>query len=176
MRRTEDAEAAARTEAAVRAFGAPHVLVATGTAAAPTSLVSFAVSRGCLAFAVELGCRGAVSADALAIARRGVRNVLAHFGLTAGQPDCPYAGPLWRIPDTTRYLYAPCGGVFEPLSALGAQVEAGAPAGRIHDLDDPGAEPRTVCFARAGVQFCRRGPAWVERGNCLAVVAVPDAD
>ena len=62
------------------------------------------------------------------------------------------------------------------LSALGAQVEAGAPAGRIHDLDDPGAEPRTVCFARAGVQFCRRGPARVERGNCLAVVAVPDAD
>ena len=95
MRRPADAAAARSIEAAVRAFGAPNVLVVTGNAAASTTLVGAALSRGLVTFAVELGCRGSVAAGALAIARRGIRNMLVHFGLTAGEP-CVVPPPVGK--------------------------------------------------------------------------------
>ncbi len=176
MRRPADAAAAQSTEAAVRAFGAPQVLVTTSKSVAPTTLVGAALTQGLVSFAVELGGGGSVSPGALAIARRGVRNMLVHFGLISGVPDSPYTGPLWEISLPDCCLYAPRDGVFEPLTEPGAQVADGDAAGRIHDIDDPDAEPMTVHFARPGLQICRRVPARVERGNCLAVVAALGAE
>jgi len=176
IQRPSDAAAAQSIEAAVRAFGAPHVLVAASNAAAPTTLVGAALSQGLVSFGVELGCGGSVSAGALSIARRGIRNMMVHFGLKAGEPDSPYTGPLWEITHPDCFLYAPRAGIFEPLTELGAQVAAGEAAGRIHDLDDPDAEPATVLFARPGVQVSRRAQARLQRGNCLSVVAVPSAE
>jgi predicted deacylase len=65
------------------------------------------------------------------------------------------------------YCYAPDGGLFEPLIELGAEVDAGTPAGLIHAHDTPWREPATARYSRRGTVICRRVPGRVERGDCL---------
>src|SRR3546814_5465481 len=82
---------------------------------------------------------GRVSIDALAICRRGVRNVLAHLGVVEAPPP-PAASSGSRVlglPGTRAYVYATADGVFEPFHENGATVAAGQPAGRIHFTWDP---------------------------------------
>ena len=177
LRRHADPDLDARTEAAMRSFGAPLAVAADpgGT----RTLIAAAAVAGTVAFAVELGRAGMVSPAALAIARAGVAGVLAHAGIMPGKVTplgaTPYAGPLWRIADDHAFVYAPTDGVFEPLHELGAEVAAGQEAGRIHVLDRPATAPTTVHFRAGGLMFARRAPGIVRHGNCVAVVAAPEA-
>ena len=168
MRFQDDKALDDRTESAMRSFGAPLAIVAGR--GGRTSLVGAAAHQAKAAFAVELGSCGRVSARALEIARAGIKGLLAHAGILSGESH-PYAGPLWEIASPEDYLLAPVGGVFEPFRELGAQVEAGEEAGRIHHLDRPAATPTTVPFPRAGMMFARRAPGTVATGNCIAAIA-----
>src|SRR3546814_3003178 len=83
---------------------------------------------------------GRVSIDALAICRRGVRNVLAHLGVVEAPPP-PAASSGSRVlglPGTRAYVYATADGVLEPFHENGATVAAGQPAGRINFTWHPG--------------------------------------
>ena len=170
LRRHADPDLDARTEAAMRSFGAPLALAADPGGA--RTLIAAAAAAGTVAFAVELGRAGTVSPAALAIARAGVAGVLAHAGIMSGEAT-PYAGPLWRIAAADGFVYAPSDGVFEPFHELGAEVAAGQGARRVHTLDRPAAPPTTVCFRAGGLMFARRAPGIVRHGNCVAVVAAP---
>ena len=133
--------------------GAPRVLVTVGTE-----------MRGC----------GAVSPDALAICRRGVRNVLRHLGLMEGKETLPRAdGPILELRGPPAYVYATADGVFEPFHANGEKVSAGQPAGRIHPIWDVSAEPVTLRYGIDGIVYARRHPGRVAPGNCCLVVASP---
>ena len=172
LRRHADPDLDARTEAAMRSFGAPLAVAADPGGA--RTLIAAAADAGKVAFAVELGRAGMVSPAALAIARAGVAGVLAHAGIMSGEATA-YTGPLWRIAGDDAFVYAPTDGVFEPLHELGAEVAAGQEAGRIHVLDRPATTPTTVHFRAGGLMFSRRAPGIVRHGNCVAVVAAPEA-
>ena len=178
MRRSADAAANRRMEAALRSLGAPLALVAAGGPG--RSLVAAAVAAGKLAVAMELGSGGRVSAAALAAARTGVAGFLAHAGILPGPtsppvspPVSPHAGPLWRAPAPGDGVLAPGAGVFEPLLAPGDRVAAGQGVGRIHQPDRPELAPTPVAGHQAGLVIARRSPGRVADGQCLAVIARP---
>ncbi len=168
LRHHEDPDLVARSEAALRSFGAPLALA--GAPGEGRTLIATAVRLHKVAFAVELGCGGRVSPAALEIARAGLAGFLAHTGIMPGEPT-PYTGPLWRIVGNDAFVYAPTAGVFEPFHMLGDDVAAGRPAGCIHDLARPAKPPTQVSFGCGGLMFACRAPGIVDHGNCLSVVA-----
>lgn len=159
---------------AVLAFGAPLTVVIDNLGEPRTSTAT-AVRAGLVTIGTELAGAGTVSPDALAICRRGVRNVLAHFGVLDPASATPPARPdaILRIPGHDGYVLAPTAGVFEPFHALGARVSAGQEAGRIHNLVNPSREPEVVRYGAGGIVYGQRQPGRVVIGNCCVTVAAP---
>ena len=159
---------------AVLAFGAPLTVVIDNLGEPRTSTAT-AVRAGLVTIGTEMAGAGTVSLDALDICRRGVRNVLAHFGLLDAEIATPPGRPdgILRIPGHDGYVLATSAGVFEPFHALGARVEAGQEAGRIHNLVDPSRKPEIVRYGATGIVYGRRQPGRVVIGNCCATVAAP---
>jgi len=165
-----------RNIAAVRAFAAPLTVVIDNLGEPRTSTAS-AVRAGLVTVGTEMAGGGTVSLEALDICRKGVRNVLAHLGILQG-PKTPTDAPpkedtILRIPGHDGYVLATRDGVFEPFHALGAQVEAGQEAGRIHNLGDPTCEPVILRYASHGIVYGLRNPGRVVIGNCCVTVAAP---
>ena len=156
--------------AALRAFGAPYTYI-SGSAqgqGGDQTLGSGADRRGSISLGTELGGCGTVSSAGLAIAERGLRNLMVHMGIL------PQA--YWVEPPATRfldvrgenyYIYAPENGVFEPLVALGDMVVARQPAARIHTPETPWRPPVELEFQAEGIVMCQRIPARTKRGDCL---------
>ena len=166
-----DPAALARTVAAVRAFGAPCAYLqgrAEGQGGVRT-LGAQAEARGILSIATELGGAGTVTPAAVEVARRGVRNLLAHVGILPAamhqEPDRPTR--IVSISHADDWTYAPVPGVFEPLALPGEEVRAGQPAARLHTPEAPWTKPVEIAFARGGLLLCRRHPGRAERGDCL---------
>lgn len=169
-----DAEHRKRNIAAVLAFGAPLTVVIDNLGEPRTSTAT-AVRAGLTTVGTEMAGAGTVSLDALDICRRGVRNVLAHFGVLPPHDARPLPGPegILRIPGRDGYVLASCDGVFEPFHPLGAKVRAGEEAGRIHNLADPARVPEVLRYAADGIVYGRRQPGRVVAGNCCVTVAAP---
>lgn len=170
----EDPALRRRNVDAVLAFGAPLTVVIDNLGEPRTSTAT-AVRNGLVTVGTEMAGAGTVSIDALDICRRGVRNVLAHFGVLdaaiASTPARPDA--ILRIPGHDGYVFATTAGVFEPFHALGEHVEAGQEAGRIHNLVDPRRPPEVVRYGASGMVYGRRQPGRVVIGNCCVTVAAP---
>ena len=163
----------ARNVAAVRAFGAPNMVV-IGNLGDPRTATAAACRAGLTTVGTEMRGGGTVSLDALDICRRGVRNVLAHLGVIAPTGAAPQeAGDILELPGPAAYVYATDDGVFEPFHDLGTPVSAGQPAGRIHRPWDTGFRPVTLDYALSGIVFGRRHLGRVAPGNCVLVVAAP---
>lgn len=161
--------------AAVLAFDAPVAVVIDNLGDTRTAMAT-AVRHGLIAVGTEMAGAGAVSLDALAICRRGVRNVLAHLGVLPPTSQSPPTGgtrTILTIPGPDGFVLATADGVFEPFHPLGADVTAGQPAGRIHKLADPSREPETIFYAADGIVYGRRQPGRVVVGNCCVTVAAP---
>lgn len=154
--------------AALRAFGAPHAYLqgrAEGQGGLRT-LGAVAEEHGAISIATELGGAGTVTPAALAIARRGLRSLLAHAGILAGMAPAS-ATRIVSVSHADDWTYAPEPGVFEPLALPGDEVATGQPAARLHTPETPWKPPVTISFARAGLVLCRRQPGRAERGDCL---------
>ena len=160
--------------AATLAFGAP-MTVAIDNRGDPRTATASAARAGLTVVGTEMAGAGAVSIDALALCRRGVRNVLAHLGaLPPEMADPPKtASRVYELPGPNAYVLATDEGVFEPFHANGAVVRAGQPAGRIHFLVDPSRRPAELAYGADGVLYGRRQPGKVRPGNCCLVVARP---
>jgi predicted deacylase len=166
----EDAARTALLRQALLAFGAPLVYLAAPAQGqgADQTLGGAAARQGVLALGTELGGAGTVTPAAVDMARRGVRNLLAHLGIMPASALVPSPMPtrvLGVAPD--GFLYAPENGVFEPSAAPGDMVVAGQPAGRIHCPETPWAPPVELTFPGGGFVLCRRVPARTVRGDCL---------
>jgi predicted deacylase len=159
---------------AVLAFGAPLTVVIDNLGEPRTSTAT-AVRAGLVTIGTEMAGAGTVSLDALEICRRGVRNVLAHFGVLDAATASPPARPdaILRIPGHDGYVLATTAGVFEAFHPLGARVEVGQAAGRIHNLIDPSRAPEIVRYGASGMVYGRRQPGLVVVGNCCITVAAP---
>jgi predicted deacylase len=155
--------------AAIRAFGAPYAYLqgrAEGQGGVRT-LGAVAEARGILSIATELGGAGTLTPSILAMARLGVRRVLAHAGLIDAPAEPPAPTRIIRIGEADDWTYATAPGVFEPLVVPGDTVQAGQPAARIHTPEAPWQPPTDIAFQRGGLVVCRRQPGRAERGDCL---------
>ncbi|MEO3471398.1 succinylglutamate desuccinylase/aspartoacylase family protein [Roseomonas sp. CAU 1739] len=157
--------------AALRAFGAPYTYIQGGAQGqgGDQTLGAGADRRGSIALGTELGGAGAVNASGLAIAERGLRNLLVHLGILGREHwvEPPVATRFLDVRGPEMYVYAPENGVFEPLVELGDTVAIGTPAARIHVPETPWLPPVEIAFKAAGIVMCKRIPARTKRGDCL---------
>ena len=114
---------------------------------------------------------GAVSPEALALCKQGIRNVLGHLGLIDVAPSPTGATELLELPGARAFVYAPTDGIFEPVHRLGTRVSRGDLAGRIHCLWDADRPPEPVIYAADGILYGLRPIGRVRPGNCCLVVA-----
>src|SRR5258708_32668570 len=77
---TDDPALHRKNVAAARAFDAPLIVV-VGNLGDPRTATAAACRAGLITIGTEMGGGGTVSPEALAICRRGVRNVLPHLGV-----------------------------------------------------------------------------------------------
>ena len=159
-----------RTVALARAFGAPYHVMNREVDGGHT-LQATAERQGVISLSSELGGGNRVNLQGLAIAERGVRNVLRHLGMIEGEPEPGEAATrVMTLPDPESYGFAPCPGIFRPYHPLGAWVEAGEPAGAIYDIEDPSAPPAVMAFRRSGMLWAVRGQGRIEAGDSAAVM------
>lgn len=167
-RRPDTPEALERATELMRVFGAPIGYLVVGGGWGGHTLTAAAARVGIRHMSTELAGGGQVTPAALRIAEGGVRRVLHALGaLTTSPPPVEHKTRLMQVAGPDYYCYAPEPGLFEPLVDLGAEVDAGTPAGLIHPHDTPWREPALARFARAGTVICKRVPGRVERGDCL---------
>ncbi len=160
---------AAAKRAALEAFRAPYGYIVSD-AREDRTIIAGTDRAGVVAIGTELGGAGTVTRTTLGVARRGVQNLLYHFGIMEGEIE----GEPSRLTEVTGpdyYLHAPGAGLFEPEFDLGDTVEAGQRAGLIHYMDDPALPPREVHFKAGGLVICRRPILRVELGDCLGHLA-----
>ncbi|MGG5817849.1 succinylglutamate desuccinylase/aspartoacylase family protein [Falsiroseomonas sp. HW251] len=168
----DDAGLQAKTLAMADAFGAPITLLLREVNAGPT-LLAAAEKHGVVALSSELGGGGRLNPAALAITKRGVRNLLRHAGVLEGLPATGEYGPSRRmtVPDLAHYVFAPADGIWEAADPLNTTVEAGAPAGLLHRIEDPAAPPIQLSYKATGLLWCARFAGRVKAGDPVAVIA-----
>jgi len=159
-----------RTVALARAFGAPlHVM--NREADGSRTLQSTAEAQGVISISSELGGGNRLSPRGLAIARKGLWNVLRYLRMADGEPEpCETPTEVKVLPDPESYGFAPAAGIFCPLHELGTSVRAGEPAAAIYAIDDPLRPPAIMEFRRSGMLWALRGQGRIEAGDAAAVV------
>jgi predicted deacylase len=170
MKFSADPALQAKTRAAQAAFGAPHGYIARGQQGqgADQNTSGAAERAGKVLIGTELGGSGTVTPVALAIAERGLNNLLVHAGILP--PERRIETPktrLFEIGGQDYFVYATQEGVFEPLVELGDTVVKGQPAARIHTPETPSRSPAEIAFDHDGFVLCKRIPARTARGDCL---------
>jgi predicted deacylase len=163
-----------RTLDAASAFGAPFNVVFWGVDEGAT-FTSCVERRGAISLGTELGGWGRVNVEGVRIGRRGIDNVLRHFGVVEGTPetaqrDGSTATRHMMVRDPACYAFAPAAGLFEPCNLTGDAVQAGAPAGWLHFVEDVDRDPIRIDYQRDGVLWMAAGPGRVSRGDAVAVV------
>lgn len=139
-------------------------------------LVGEAERQGKVVASTELGGGGHVTAEVHRLTASGLRNVLRHEGVLAGEPvtRASLGLPEQRILMATElenYLLAPESGLWEVVVDLGQHVDAGDAVGRIHFLERPDREPEVVHALTEGIVCTVRAIAPTRQGDCVVVVA-----
>lgn len=172
MHRIADPALMAKTLAAAEAFGAPYNVVFAGVDEGAT-FTSSVERRGIISLGTELGGWGRVKIEGLRIARRGIRRLMHHVGVTETGLDDSDGDPATRhmqVGDRAHYAFSPQVGTFEPCNLVGQTVKAGDPAGYLHFVEDVDRDPVEVTYKRDGVLWMSAGPGRVARGDTVAVV------
>jgi len=139
-------------------------------------LVGEAERQGKTVVSTELGGGGHVTAAIHRLARRGLANVLRHFGVLEGEVETRESlglppQTLLMATDVSDYLLAPVSGLFETVVDLGQRVGEGDLVGRIHSLERPELEPEPIVAGNDGVVCVVRAIATTEQGDNVVVVA-----
>jgi N-alpha-acetyl-L-2,4-diaminobutyrate deacetylase len=132
--------------------------------------------QGKIVITTEMGGGEPIPAAVHRLTQSGLRNVLVHFGVLAGEKQTRQQLGLpptrWvQSLDRDDYRMAPESGIYENLVTLGAQVEAGQPVGQIHFIERPDRKPTPVVAPTAGILLATRAPALVAQGDCVACIA-----
>jgi predicted deacylase len=168
----QDPQVTERALAALRLFGAPlSVLWQTGS---DLSFASHAAMRyGAPYLGGEYGGGGTVSRDGVALVTSGISRLLAHMGITAPASAAPAgAVRMVKVPSRQYFVYAPEPGLFEPAVELGETVREGQLCGEVHFVDNPARAPVPCQFKADGFVICKRHFGRVERGDCVAHLAI----
>lgn len=156
--------------AAVNAFNAPYSMMLLEID--PVGMFDTEVEKqGKVFVTTELGGGGTATARSIAIAKKGVRNVLKHAGIMNGELE---TGPsvMLDMPDNDCFVISEDDGMIEPVADLGERIEKGDVVARIWPLDRTGRPPVEYRARRTGLLASRHFPGLVKAGDCIAVVAV----
>jgi N-alpha-acetyl-L-2,4-diaminobutyrate deacetylase len=156
---------------AVKAFGAPYSVKMLEIDAVGMYDTA-AEAQGCLFVTTELAGGGTSTPRTVAIARRGVRNFLAHCRIidVAVEPS----ETVWLdMPSDECFVFSEDDGVFEALVELGDAVSAGEPVARVYTVGRTGIPPIEYRAKMDGVFVARHFPGLIRAGDCVAVVASP---
>jgi len=159
----------ARCEAGMRAFAAPYsmrMLELDAQAMYDTA----AEEQGKVFITTELGGGGTSTAKSVALAERGVRNVLIHAGILAGEVEQGET-TLLDMPDGDCFIASEHDGLLEMCRDLGETVSQGEVIARIHDIRRTGSAPVEYRARRSGLLAARHFPGLVQCGDTLAVIA-----
>lgn len=159
----------ARCFAAVGAFCAPWSMRMTEIDAVGM-YDGVAEAMGKVFVTTELCGGGSASARSVAIAKRGVANLLKHAGILAGAPE---TSPTRWLDMSAADCFAFSGedGLVEFLKDLGDPVAKGETVARIYPIGRTGAAPADHRAAIGGLLAGRHFPGLVKAGDCLAVIA-----
>ncbi|WP_325434773.1 N(2)-acetyl-L-2,4-diaminobutanoate deacetylase DoeB [Pseudomonas nitroreducens] len=157
------------SEALMRAFAAPYAMRMLELDAVGM-YDSAAEEQGKLFVTTELGGGGTSSARTVAIARRGVRNLLVEAGILRGEIE-PAKSVMLDMPDADCFVASEHGGLLEMCRDLGERLERGEVLARVHDVLRTGAAPVEYRAKRSGILAARHFPGLVQSGDTLAVVA-----
>jgi N-alpha-acetyl-L-2,4-diaminobutyrate deacetylase len=165
-----DREQEARCMAAVAAFSAPYSMRMLEIDAVGM-LDTTVEEMGKVFVTTELGGAGTASASSIAIAKRGVANVLKHASILKGAPQT--SATCWLdMPSADCFALAEEEGLVEFRLDLGAPVAKGEVVARIHPIGRTGQAPADYRAALDGVLAARHVPGLVKAGDCLCVVAM----
>lgn len=117
----------------------------------------------------ELGGGGSSTARSIAIAKKGLRNVLIHAGILKGQMQ---VDPTIRLemPDDDCFVISDRDGLHEPMIDLGERVQKGDVVARIWPLDRTGVAPFECRARTGGLLISRHFPGLIQSGDCTAVI------
>jgi len=159
----------ARCMAAMHAFAAPYSVVMMELD--PVGLYdSAAEALGKTFVTTELGGGGSASARTVAVARRGVSNVLRHAGIVRGAPE-PAPSVALDMARPECFVRCERDGLLEMRRDLGKRVEAGEVIARVHATDRTGEAPAEYRARLSGMVAGRHFPGLIQTGDCLCVVA-----
>jgi N2-acetyl-L-2,4-diaminobutanoate deacetylase len=165
-----DKEQEARCRAARDAFNAPFSLEMVEIDAVGMYDTA-AEEMGKTFITTELGGGGTSSLKTIAIARKGVRNLLIHAGILEGTVEMSPSVALTQ-PGGDCYYFAPLAGLCEHLVALGQKVQKGDLLARLWSTENTGQPPLEIRAEMQGLVITRHHPGLVQSGDCLAVLAV----
>jgi N-alpha-acetyl-L-2,4-diaminobutyrate deacetylase len=168
----EDKAQEARAIAARDAFSAPYSMTMLEIDAGGMYDTA-AETLGKVFVTTEIGGGGTATARTVAIARRGVRNVLKHAGILEGEVERAPSIEL-EMPSADCFIFSESDGLIEFSVDLGATVRGGDLLARVYRTDLLGAGPQEYRAKLDGIFAARHFPGLVGVGDCLAVVAVHD--
>ncbi len=164
-----DKDQEARCIAAMEAFAAPYSMTMLELNA--VGMIDTAAEElGKTFVTTELAGGGTSRPETVAIAERGVRNVLIHQGILSGEPERAHSVRL-DMPDGDCFVACEHDGLVEPCIGLGEAVEKGDVVARVHDLTRTGAPVAEYRARRDGLLAGRHFPGRIAMGDCLGVVA-----
>lgn len=167
--RLPDSRHAAQCVAAMRAFNAPYsmmLLEIDNVGMYDTA----AEEMGKVFISTELGGGGTTSAETIAIAKRGVRNLLIHAGILGGKAETAPSTML-DMPSGDCFTFSDQDGLIEPCVDLGQPVRKGDVIAQVWPADRTGVPPVQYRAVMDGILAGRHFPGLVKSGDCIAVMA-----
>lgn len=182
MHLVDDAEQRRRMVEAMLAWNTDYHFVYINIAGGGL-LVDEAEQQGKVTIGTELAGGGYCSAALHRLADRGLKNMLRHAGVLAGEVETRSSlgkppAILLEALQQDDYLLAPESGLLQPTVDPGDRVETGQVVARIHFIERPDRSPAEVVANGPGIVCEMRAIATTQQGDCVAVVGrecSPDA-
>jgi N-alpha-acetyl-L-2,4-diaminobutyrate deacetylase len=163
-----DKDQEARAFAAVEAFSAPYSMRMLEIDAMGM-YDTVAEEMGKIFVTTELGGGGTARAQTIAIAKRGVRNVLRHAGLLQGEIEVRPSQWL-DMPSADCFHFAEDDGLIETCVDIGEPVRRGEVVARIYPVGRTGRAPAECYAGFGGILVARHFPGLVKAGDCIGVI------
>jgi len=156
-------------------FDPPFMLIYSSQMASGL-LTDEAEAEGKIAIGGEFGYGEGLSRKGVLHGYEGIRNVLKHYGMLAG--DIVKIDPLRASPprlvdarNLEDYIPCPHPAIWEPLTDLGEEVKERQLIGRLHNFSDHAAKPIDLYAHRSGVVIMMCARASCQEGATLYVIA-----
>lgn len=121
----------------------------------------------------ELGGAGSNSPQTVAIARKGLRNLLIHAGILRGEMQLSASQNLVQDDDDC-FHFSPLNGMIEYHKNLGDPVQKNDLLAQIWDSTRTGIAPTKIHAKMDGILAVRHTYGLIQLGDCLAVLAQHD--